>query len=187
MTQLWEMTNRDVAHNHNKLNHEKKNKMKLKLAAIILTLAATTSLVCGQQSQSANPSGTGGIVGTWQVLRHGADCATGARLNPDFHVLMTFNQGGTLNAFGRSPGGGPFDTPECGNWVKTGDRTYRLRDVSYGYDENGAFAGRAELTAMVRLDSDADSLTANTTIDVFDANGNFLFSFCGKWSGERFQ
>jgi hypothetical protein len=161
--------------------------MKLKLAAIILTLAATTSLVCGQQSQSANPSGNRGIVGTWQVLRHGVNCDTGARLNPDFHVLMSFNQGGTLNAFGVSPGGTPFDTPECGNWVKTGDRTYRLREVSYGYDDSGTFTGRAEITAMVRVDGDADSLTANTRVDVFDANGNPLFSFCGKWSGTRFQ
>ena len=158
-------------------------RLKNQLALIAAALTATTSLVCGQGQQSADSS----IVGTWQVLRHGADCSTGKRLNPDFHVLMTFNQGGTLNAFGVSPGGTPFDTPECGNWVKTGDRTYRLRDVSYGYDNNGTFTGRAEITAMVRLDGDADSLTANTRIDVFDANGNFLFSFCGKAKGTRFK
>jgi hypothetical protein len=152
----------------------------------VMALAATTSLVCGQQSESSRRPDRG-IVGTWQVLRHGVNCDTGARLNPDFHVLMTFNQGGTLNAFGVSPGGTAFDTPECGNWVKTGDRTYRVRDVSYGYDDSGTFTGRAEITAMVRLDGDADSLTANTRVDVFDANGNPLFSFCGKWSGKRFE
>jgi hypothetical protein len=162
--------------------------MKSRIAAIILALAATTSLVCGQQSQSANPSGTRGIVGTWQVLRHGADCATGARLNPDFPTLMTFNQGGTLIGYGVAPGENPaLGSPEFGNWVKTGDRTYRVRDVSYGYDENGAFTGRAEITFRITLDGDADSFTSNQTIDIFDANGNFLFSFCGKARGKRFR
>ena len=157
-------------------------KLGTKIAAVILAASATAALVCAQQ-----PSTNTGIVGTWQVLRHGAKCDTGARLSPDFHVLMSFNQGGTLTGYGIAPGSGPFDGPEFGNWVKTGDRAYRLREVNYNYDDNGTFTGRAEITVMVRLDADADSLTANSTVDVFDANGNFLFSFCGKWSGKRFE
>ena len=154
----------------------------------MLALIATTSLVCGQQSQSSQPSGNRDIVGTWQVLRHGVNCATGARLNPDFPTLMTFNRGGTLIGYAVAPGESPaLGSPEFGNWVKQGPRTYTVRDVSYGYDENGAFTGRAEITFRITLDADADSFTSNQTIDVFDANGNFLFSFCGKATGKRFE
>jgi hypothetical protein len=162
-------------------------RLKNQIALIAAALTATTSLVCGQGQQSAE-SLNQPIVGTWQVLRHGADCATGKRLNPDFPTLMTFNRGGTLIGYAVAPGESPgLGSPEFGNWVKQGPRTYTVRDVSYSYDENGAFTGRAEITFRITLDADADSFTSNQTIDVFDANGNLLFSFCGKAKGTRFN
>ncbi len=155
----------------------------------IIALAATTSLVCGQGQQSAESSRNKSIVGTWQVLRHGVDCDTGQRLNPDFPTLITFNRGGTLNGDGLAPGDTPgLVTPEYGNWThEHGTQTYTVRDVSYAYDESGAFAGRGEITATVTLATGGASFTADTTIDVYDADGNFLFSFCGMWTGTRFQ
>ncbi|MBA3963566.1 MAG: hypothetical protein H0X40_16935 [Chthoniobacterales bacterium] len=155
-----------------------------KMAVILLALAATSSLAFGQEQQSANNS----IVGTWQVLRHGVDCATGMRLNPDFPVLTVFNAGGTLNAFGAAPGESlATGTPDCGNWThQPGTKTYIVRDVSYGYDENGNFTGRGEITATVTL-ATGDTFTADTRIDVYDAGGNLLFSFCGMWTGTRFK
>lgn len=83
----------------------------------------------------------------------------------------------------RSPGLG---SPEFGNWSHVpGTGIDLLRDVSYGYDENGNFTGRAEVTASITLTS--DTFTADKTIDVFDADENLLFSFCGMWPGTRFQ
>jgi hypothetical protein len=173
-----------------KLNQTKEHQMNLKkqIAVLAVALAATTSLVCGQGQQSAESRGTQKIVGTWQVLRHGVDCDTGERLNPDFPTLMTFNRGGTLNGYSVGPGDSPgLQTPEYGNWThQQGTQTYTLRDVSYGYDDTGTFAGRGEITATLTFAS-ADTFTADTTIDVFDADGNLLFSFCGMWTGTRFQ
>ena len=163
-------------------------RLRKQIAIVAAALAATTSLVCGQGQQPAQSSGNKSIVGTWQVLRHAVDCDTGERLNPDFPTLITFNQGGTLNAISVPPGTTPGQgTPEYGNWSgEAGTHTYTLRDVSYGYDENGAFTGRGEITATVTL-ATPDTFTADTTIDVFDADGNLLFSFCGKWTGTRFE
>ena len=165
--------------------------MRLRNQALVIlaALAATTSLVCGQGQQSAESAKNQRIVGTWQVLRHGVDCVTGQRLNPDFPTLMTFNRGGTLNADGVAPGDTPgLVTPEYGNWThEQGTQTYTVRDVSYAYDESGAFTGRGEITATVTLATGGVSFTADTTIDVYDADGNFLFSFCGMWAGTRFQ
>jgi hypothetical protein len=162
--------------------------LKKQIAVIAVALAATTSLVCGQGRQSAESAGTQKIVGTWQVLRHGVDCVTGERLNPDFPTLATFNRGGTLNAYAIAPGDSPSMTsPEYGNWShEPGTHTYTARHVGYNYDENGAFAGRGEITATITLATN-DTFTADTTVDIYDADGNLLFSFCGMWTGTRFQ
>lgn len=165
-------------------------RLRKQIAVIAAALAATTSLVWSQEQpapESANSGKT--IVGTWRVLRHGANCATGERLNPNFHALITFNRGGTLNAYAVGPGETPAQTsPEYGIWSRVQDtQTYTFRDVSYGYDENGAFTGRGELTATVTLDADGDSFTQDTIIDIYDGNGNLLFSFCGKATGRRFK
>jgi len=159
------------------------------IVLIVAALAATTSLVCGQGQQSAESAGTQSIVGTWQVLRHGVDCVTGQRLNPDFPTLITFDRGGTLNADGVAPGDTPgLVTPEYGNWSRVPDtHTYTVRDVSYGYDASGAYTGRGEITATLTLATGSATFTADTTVDVYDADGNLLFSFCGMWTGTRFQ
>jgi hypothetical protein len=163
-------------------------RLRKRIAVMAAALAATSSLVCGQGQQSAE-SGNQQIVGTWQVLRHGVDCVTGQRLNDDFPALTTFNRGGTLNAYAVGPGDSPATTsPEYGNWShEPGTHTYTVRDIGYGYDENGAFAGRGEITATLTLADGGATFTADTIVDIYDADGNLLFSFCGMWTGTRFQ
>lgn len=154
-----------------------------------LAVSAVMLLTALEASAQSSPAGNGkSLVGTWQVLRHGVDCVTGQRLNPDFPTLMTFNRGGTLNGYSVGPGDSPgLQTPEYGNWThQQGTQTYTLRDVSYGYDNTGTFAGRGEVTATVTF-ATGDTFTADTIIDIYDASGNLLFSFCGMWTGTRFQ
>jgi hypothetical protein len=101
---------------------------------------------------------------------------------------MTFHRDGTMTAAANAPGGSPFDTPEYGSWQREpGSQNYSFRAVSYGYDENGAFTGRGEITATITLAADGNSFTWDSTIDVYDADGNLLFSFCGMWTGTRFE
>ena len=159
------------------------------ITLIVSAMTALTCLAWGQEQQSAESSRMHSIVGTWQVLRHGVDCVTGERLNADFPTLTTFNRGGTLNGDGLAPGDTPgLVTPEYGNWThEQGTQTYTLRDLSYGYDETGNFTGRGEITATITLAAGGATFTADTTIDVYDADGNLLFSFCGAWAGTRFE
>lgn len=154
-----------------------------------LAVSAVMLLTALEASAQSSPAVNGkSLVGTWQVLRHGVDCVTGQRLNPDFPTLITFNTGGTLNGYSVGPGDSPgLQTPEYGNWTPLqGTHTYTMRNVSYGYDETGTFAGRAEITATVTL-ATGNTFTADTIIDIYDASGNLLFSFCGMWTGTRFQ
>ena len=155
-----------------------------------LILAATTSLVWGQNQKSANAPQNMSLVGTWQVLRHGVDCTSGQQLGPDFHALMTFSRGGTLNAYAVTPGATvATTTPEFGNWSHTANsHVFTFHDVGYNYDESGAFVGRGEITSTdLEIDSSGQTFTYDATIAVYDADGNLLFSFCGHGSGTRFE
>jgi hypothetical protein len=100
---------------------------------------------------------------------------------------MTFYRDGTLTAYANPPGTGPLDTPEAGLWQREpGSQNYSFHDISYVYDENGAFAGSGVVTANVNLTS-ANSFTYSATIEFFDPDGNLLFSGCGRATGTRFE
>jgi hypothetical protein len=161
--------------------------LRKQIAVISLSLFTITSLASGQ-TNSQTCANSQSIVGTWVVTRHGADCSTGNQLGPDFPALMTFNQGGTLNAYAIPPNGSTpaNSSPEYGTWFKTGPHSYRFRDISFGYDGNGAFTGSAIVKAVVTLDGNADSFTYKATIDFYDASGKLLFSICGGATGKRF-
>jgi hypothetical protein len=157
------------------------------LLVIIAVLAATTSLIPAETLQS---SGKQSLVGTWQVLRHGVDCVTGERLGPDFPALMTFNKGGTLNAYAIPPNGSTpaLTSPEYGVFNReSGAGNFSFRDVSYGYDSNGAFTGSSIITATGQLAADGNSFTYDGTIDFYDVDGNLLFSICGMATAARFE
>ncbi len=48
------------------------------------------------------------------------------------------------------------------------------------------FAGSGIISADVHL-ADANSLTYSSTIEIYDADGNLLFTACGRAIGTRFQ
>jgi hypothetical protein len=160
-------------------------KLKTQIVAIVLGVAASTSLVwsADRAAREATPT----IEGVWQVSRCRANCETGECLMSPIPALMTFHRDGTLVAYANPPGTGPLDTPEAGTWQREpGRQNYSFHDVSYAYDENGVFAGSGEVTANIHLTS-PNSFIYRATIDFYDADGNLLFSFCGTSTGTRFQ
>jgi S-methylmethionine-dependent homocysteine/selenocysteine methylase len=160
-------------------------KLKTEIAIIALGLAASTSLVSSADTPLRETTRT--IEGVWQVARCRANCESGECIGSPVPAIMTFNRDGTLTAYANPPGTGPLDTPEAGVWQREpGSHNYSFHDISYFYDENGAFAGSGTVTANVHLNS-ANSFSYNATIEVYDADGNLLFSFCGHSEGTRFQ
>ena len=149
----------------------------------IIALAATTSLALGQQQQSAGSSRNKSIVGVWQVLRHGVDCNTGQDLGNFFSALMTFHADGTMTADTGAVSGG---TSEYGVWQReSGSQTYSFRDTGFEIDENGHLADFGIITANLTLTS-ANTFSYTATIQFFDADGNFLYTNCGRGDGTRF-
>jgi hypothetical protein len=100
---------------------------------------------------------------------------------------MTFNQGGTCTGYAVPPGGDPGQGTEYGVWQREpGSQNYSYRTVSYGYTADGEFDGRAEITDTLHLTS-ANSFEGSVTIQIFDADGNLVFTACGRRTGTRFE
>jgi hypothetical protein len=151
--------------------------------AVLITMGTLTTAMA-QSGGDGLPT----IEGVWQVTRMGVNCNDpNQQLGPSFPAIMTFHRDGITTAATKAPVGGPFDTPEYGLWQREpGSQNYSFRDVSYRYDANGAFAGSSVITASVDLTS-ANSFEYSATIEFFDANGNPLFTRCGKATGTRFE
>jgi hypothetical protein len=156
-------------------------KLKTQIVAIALGLAASTSLVwsADRPSRVTAPN----LVGVWQAVRYGVDCNTGQDLGNSFPALITFHSDGTMTG----DTGGASNTNEYGSWQREpGTQNYSFREVFYVYDENGVFALSGVISATVHL-TDANSLSYSSTIEFFDADGNPLFTLCGRATGTRFE
>ena len=69
-------------------------KGKMQILAIVLSLAASTSLVWSADipSQVTSPK----LIGVWQAVGYGVDCDTGQDLGNSFPALVTFHSDGTM-------------------------------------------------------------------------------------------
>ncbi len=140
-------------------------------------------------SAIADDEDGGHLHGVWRITRTPISCQSGQQVAPSFQAVMIFNEDGTLTGYGVPPASSPaLQSPEFGLWKRERDQgNYSFRDLSYTYDAGGAFAGSVELTAEVQLGAGGDSLTHETRIDIFDGNGAFLLSHCGRATGTRFR
>jgi hypothetical protein len=160
--------------------------LKKQIAVIVLALTATTSPVWSQDTQVLPSPTAQTLDGTWRVTRHAVDCITGQDIL-SFPAIMTFNQGGTYIGYAVLPGGDPGQGTEYGVWQRErGRQNYSFRTVSYGYTADGDFDGRGEITGTLQLTT-ADSFTYTATIQIFDADGNLVFTACGRADGTRFE
>src|SRR5215472_1300618 len=144
----------------------------LKLALAFASVAAML-FANGEATAQPPPKNPATLHGVWRVIRHGVNCTTGQEF-VSFAAIMTFNQDGTMTAFGVPPGSSPAETsPEYGVWAPRGS-DYSFRDVSYSYDQNGTFTGSGVITAIVHLTS-ANTFTYTASICIYDPAGNQLF------------
>jgi hypothetical protein len=159
-------------------------KLKTQITVIALALGVSTSLVSSQDRQPRQlPTATPTIEGVWQVVRHGVDCQTGDELS-SFPAIMTFHRDGTMTA---DTGALEGSTNEYGSWQREpGSQNYSFRDTAFSTDENGALAFSGLITATIHL-TDANSFTYSATIQIFDADGNLIGTFCGRSTGTRFE
>jgi hypothetical protein len=166
-------------------------KLKTQIVVIALALGVSTSLVSSQDRQPRQlRTVTPTIVGVWQVTRQAVNCNDpNQQLGPSFPALVTFHSDGTVHGDSVGPGGTAAEgTAEHGVWQRElGSQNYSFREVSYGWDpDTGAFEGSAVFTETLHLTS-ANSFEGSATIQIFDADGNLVFTACATRTGTRFE
>src|SRR5437899_6504452 len=88
-----------------------KRKLKTKIVAIALGLAASTSLVWSADRPPRETTPT--IQGVWQETRGRANCESGECIESPIPALITFYSDGTMTAYDNPPRTGPLDTPQA--------------------------------------------------------------------------
>ena len=117
------------------------------------------------------------------------NCQTGDPLGPPFAGLFTFNKGGTMSEYGIGPGASPaLRSPGHGVWqheVSWQDYSYAF--IHYRYNSSGVFIGSQKVTSALELGESGDEFTAHSAVEVLDANGNVIATFCAVNTGTRFE
>ena len=94
--------------------------------------------------------------------------------------LFTFIEGGGLNAtrpiMVPTPGGFELVSSGHGTWACNGENEFSTTVLYLRSGTNVEFTGITKVNTKLRL-TGSDQLTGTATVEIFDANGNLLFSF----------
>ncbi len=147
------------------------------LAVLLVAMFAPT-WVSGQ-------SGGGRLKGTWDVQVTIRNCQTGAEIRT-FASLTTFMFGGTtLDSTSGIPQA--LKTPGQGVWSHVHGNTYRFSFKSFSFDAGGNFTGSTKIIHEAVLDSNGEEYTSAGTAEVYDPNGNLMFTGCSTTTATRFE
>ena len=160
-------------------------------ATVTVPLSAREALEpAAVQAQDAENS----LVGAWVTRIRPRNCQTGEILPvpPAFakaFALATFNRGGTMSEYGIGPNQTPATrSPGHGVWQREhGWNHYSYSFLFARYDATGQFAGSTRVRAALSLDAGDDAFTANSAVEVLDADGNVTGTMCTTATGTRFE
>jgi hypothetical protein len=129
------------------------------------------------------------IQGVWRTMVTPVNCQTGAPLGPPFASLLTFNTGGTMSEYGISPGGSPaLRSPGHGVWQHEQSwQDYSHAFTFYRYNSSGLFIGSQRVRSALELGASGDEYTAHAAVEILDANGTVIATFCAAAAGTRFE
>jgi len=159
----------------------------LLFACALVSLVAAIALGTSGVASAQPPERT--IQGVWRTMVTGVDCQTGVPLGPPFAGLFTFNNGGTMSEYGIGPGSSPaLRSPGHGVWERThGWQDYSYAFTYYRYNSSGVFIGSQKVRSALELGASGDEYTARSAVEVLDANGNVIATFCAVNAGTRFE
>ena len=125
---------------------------------------------------SADSSNMDNLLGSWnaEVKVESQDAS--------FPALLTFGAGGTV-VTDEPPLTG--ETSGHGNWSSSSDSEVAFTFVALFSGEEGAYNGNLKVVSTLQYDASADSWQGPFKIDVFDADGQVLFSDRGPFSLTR--
>jgi hypothetical protein len=190
---VWRGSAEETFQNADGEKMKTKNLMQTFVIALAMTATLTigTSLVSGQDkadkqsADSAREEQSNTLEGTWQSVVTPRDCQTGVPAPFSFKALTTFMQGGTMSEDGLDPSS-PYRTTGHGIWQHTSGRHYTVAWMFYTFAPNGTFTGTTKVRVNKTLSRNANSLTGDGTVEVYDPNGNLVFTGCSNETATRF-
>lgn len=147
--------------------------------ALALTIAAL-AITGASQSMSSNLKAQGKITkalpGSWEVV--GETPSQG-----QFKALITFTSDGSIIANEPSA----FETAGHGSW-----NTVEPSQVAYTFltligSATGEFSGSIKVVGTLQIDATQVKWSGPFRVDVFDPNGNAVFTDSGTLTGTRIQ
>lgn len=127
----------------------------------------------------------GKLEGTWDAQVTIRNCQNDAEIRT-FASIGTFMSGGTMLD---STSGTPqaLKTPGHGVWSHIDGRNYRFKFKSFSFDAGGNFTGWTIINHEARLNRRADAYKSAGTAEVYDPNGNLIFTGCSTTTATRFE
>lgn len=125
------------------------------------------------------------IVGTWDVQVTIRNCGTGAAIRT-FPSTTSYLSGGV---YIESTSGIPqaLKTPGQGVWSRLSGHTYRLSFKSFTFDAGNNFTGWQIVRHQLTLNRRADEIESAGTVEVYNPDGNLLFTGCSTAVATRFE
>ncbi len=170
--------------------------------AILLALTLSPVLVSGQnvkeqqsqdaeetqmQKSSESSARAGKLEGTWRLQVTGRNCQTGDPIpTRNVQSLQTYVRGGTLLETSNAISSALRSTGQ-GVWHHKGGRRYAATFMFFRFNPDGSFAGTTMATQDIQLSRDGEELNATVTLEVRDANDNFIFTGCATETGTRLK
>lgn len=138
-----------------------------------------------QEDSSKRRRNARALEGTWDAQVTIRICPTGVAIRT-FASIGTFISGGT---FLDSTSGTPqaLKTPGHGVWSHISGRTYRFKFKSFSFDPSGNSTGWTIISHEATLNRQATEYESAGIAEVYNPNGNLIFTGCSTTTATRFE
>ncbi len=154
--------------------------------SVFLVISALAFGLAFSQDESAGEGKRGNrLEGTWDAQVTIRNCQNGDAIRT-FASIGTFMSGGT---FLDSTSGTPqaLKTPGHGVWSRISGRTYRFAFKAFTFDTSNNFTGWTIIRHEAELNHSGNEYTSAGTAEVYNANGNLIFTGCSSTTATRFE
>src|SRR4030095_3654418 len=156
--------------------------VKTTMSSLLLACAVTTVVAVTRPPREGAVGGK--LQGTWEMQITLTDCA--GQFIRSFPTIVEFVAGGTLTE--ASGGTAPaLATGGKGVWSHTVDSSYAFRFKDFNFNAQGVLTGWSIITGETTVDETGNANSGPATVEVYNASGVLLVTFCADAVGTRFE
>ncbi|MBA3832082.1 MAG: hypothetical protein H0X34_09350 [Chthoniobacterales bacterium] len=153
--------------------------MKKTILRSIVSLSALIALNFASAALAA--PGEVPLRGVWDSQVTLTDCNGNTLVS--FEAFEMFHAGGTLTSTDNTPPTG--HGPGVGTWTRLNRRSYSAPFQFFNFNADGSFAGTQKIMRRITIGPDGNTYTSVVNFEIYDPNGNLVFSGCGTEAATR--